>query len=106
MDKPKSTERKGYRVFSNIELHKMVDATHESIDWMKEHDLIDVTMVLLGVIKRLSNDIIQINNNTKTTKFSSYNKKRFHNVIMEKAERIIKAAKFIERVDCRLKRFD
>jgi hypothetical protein len=106
MDKPKSTERKGFRVISNHDLVKMYDAIHESIDWMKEHDLIDVKMVLLGLIKRLSNDIITITKNTKTTKLSSYNKKRFHKIIMEKAGRIIKAAKFIERVDCRLKRFD
>jgi len=102
MDKPKPTKRKGYRVISNIELHKMYDATHESIDWMKEHDLIDVKSVLLGQIKKFGKYIIKPMEETKTQKLSDYNKKRLHNGIIETAERIIKAAEFLERIDTRL----
>jgi len=100
MDRQKS--RKGYRTIGSNELVKMTNATYESIDWMKEHDLIDVKSVLLGQIKKFGKYIIKPMEETKTQKLSDYNKKRLHNGIIETAERIIKAAEFLERIDTRL----
>lgn len=77
-------------------------AIAESIDWMKNNELIGVKSTLLGAIKKYGQEISRHMNDAEINALSKHNKKRLCKKVIEKSERIVKAAEFIERVDDRL----